>query len=82
MLESRHELLAGTDYDHTNFKSGPEFDGFPVGSLDLGEPSYTLVFGKPLAIGAQRASAAKPTRYGSSPRPSRLSPTTPTLMRR
>ena len=51
MLGGRHELLAGVDYDHTDFRSDLGFDGVPVGTLDLAHPSYTLAFGAPPAIG-------------------------------
>ena len=45
MLGGRHDLLAGVNYDHTDFTSTLGFDGVPVGTLDLANPSYTLAFG-------------------------------------
>ena len=44
-LGGRHEVLAGVDYDHTDFQSQLGFDGVPVGVLDLARPDYTLAFG-------------------------------------
>ena len=44
-LGGRHEVLAGVNYDHTDFKSELGFDGVPVGMLDLARPDYTLAFG-------------------------------------
>ena len=44
-LGGRHELLAGVNYDHTDFKSELGFDGVPVSALDLAKPDYTLSYG-------------------------------------
>ena len=44
VLGGHHDLLAGVDYDHTDFTSTLGFDGVPVGTLDLAHPLYTLVF--------------------------------------
>jgi iron complex outermembrane receptor protein len=44
-LGGRHELLAGIDYDHTDFFSGMGFTGVPVGTQDLAQPAYNLAFG-------------------------------------
>ena len=45
LLGGRHELLAGFDYDHTDFVSRLGFDGVPLGVLDLAHPDYALAFG-------------------------------------
>lgn len=45
-LGGRHELLAGVNYDRTNFASAIGFNGVPVGDLDLARPSYTLAYGE------------------------------------
>ncbi len=50
MLGGRHDLLAGVNYDHTDFASDLGFDGVPVGVLDLAHPSYTLGFGARAAL--------------------------------
>ena len=44
-LGGRHEVLAGVDYDHTDFQSQLGFDGVPVGVLDLARPDYSLAYG-------------------------------------
>ncbi len=44
-LGSRHELLAGVSYDHTNFYSEMGFSGIPVGEENLEHPTYNLSFG-------------------------------------
>jgi iron complex outermembrane receptor protein len=44
-LGGHHELLAGIDYDHTDFFSGMRFTGVPVGAQDLAQPAYNLAFG-------------------------------------
>ena len=44
-LRGRHELLAGVNYDHTDFKSQLGFDGVPVGVVDLANSNYTLAYG-------------------------------------
>lgn len=44
-LGGHHELLAGIDYDHTDFFSGMGFTGVPVGTQDLAQPAYNLAFG-------------------------------------
>ncbi|PRE45525.1 TonB-dependent siderophore receptor [Burkholderia multivorans] len=45
VLGGRHELLAGINYDHTDFSSDMGFTGIPVGSQDLAQPAYNLAFG-------------------------------------
>ncbi len=50
VLGGRHEVLGGIDYDHTDFASDLGFNGVPVGSLDLADPSYALAYGTPPAI--------------------------------
>ena len=45
VLGGHHELLAGVDYDHTDFSSDMGFNGVPVGSIDLAQPVYNLAFG-------------------------------------
>ncbi|MEK6346737.1 MAG: TonB-dependent siderophore receptor [Burkholderia sp.] len=44
-LGGRHALLAGIDYDHTDFSSDMGFAGVPVGSQNLAQPNYDLAFG-------------------------------------
>ena len=44
-MGGRHQLLAGVNYDHTDFHSELGFDGVPVGALDLARPDYTLAYG-------------------------------------
>ena len=45
LLGGRHELLAGVDYDGTNYETGFNFDFTPVGTIDLAHPNYDLAFG-------------------------------------
>ncbi|MGN4069150.1 TonB-dependent siderophore receptor [Burkholderia gladioli] len=51
-LGGRHVLLAGVNYDHTDFFSGMGFTGLSVGSQNLASPSYDLGFGaiEPLTL--------------------------------
>lgn len=41
----RHALLTGLSYDHTDFSSNMGFEGVPVGTIDLANPTYNLGFG-------------------------------------
>ncbi|AMV48238.1 TonB-dependent siderophore receptor [Paraburkholderia caribensis] len=45
VLGGRHELMAGVNYDHTEFSSDMGFNGVPVGDLDLANPVYNLAYG-------------------------------------
>lgn len=48
VLGGHHAFLAGIDYDHTSYSSDMGFNGIPVGSLDLAQPTYNLAFGAPM----------------------------------
>ncbi|WP_344676391.1 TonB-dependent siderophore receptor [Paraburkholderia graminis] len=45
LLGGRHALLAGVDYDHTDFFSGMGLAGVPIGMQNLARPDYNLAFG-------------------------------------
>lgn len=45
VLGGHHEILAGIDYDHTDYSSDMGFTGVPVGAQDLSQPAYNLAFG-------------------------------------
>lgn len=53
-LGGHHEILAGINYDHTNFANALGFDFTPVGTLDLAQPNYTLDFGPTPTLIASR----------------------------
>jgi iron complex outermembrane receptor protein len=50
VLGGSHELLAGANFDHTNYDTGISFDFLPVGMLDLAHPTYNLAFGPALPV--------------------------------
>lgn len=49
-LGGTHELLAGANYDHTNYDTSMSFDFTPVGTIDLAHPTYNLGFGPTLPV--------------------------------